>query len=57
VTLALRRLFQREPTPAEISRGLQLLDALQTKHGLSPEAALKQFCVTAYNLNEFVYLD
>jgi mono/diheme cytochrome c family protein len=57
VALALRRLFQREPTPVEVSRGLQLLDALQTKHKLSPEAALKQFCLTAYNLNEFVYLD
>ncbi len=57
VAIALRRLFQREPTPGEISRGLQLLAALQSKHGLSPEAALKQFCVTAYNLNEFVYLD
>jgi hypothetical protein len=57
VALALRRLFQREPTPVEIRRGSQLLAALQSKHGLSPEAALKQFCVTAYNLNEFVYLD
>ena len=57
VTLALRRLFQREPTRAEIDRGLRLLTSLRDKHGLSPEIALEQFCVVAYNLNEFVYLD
>jgi len=57
VTLALRRTFQREPTRAEIDRGLRLLSTFQQKYSLSAEAALKQFCVTAYNLNEFVYLD
>ncbi len=57
VTLALRRLFQREPARAEIDRGLNLIASLQQEHGLSPELALKQFCVAAYNLNEFVYLD
>ena len=50
VTLALRRTFQREPTRAEVDRGLTLLSTFQQKHSLSPEAALKQFCVTAYNL-------
>ena len=57
VTLALRRTFQREPTRAEIDRGLRLLSTFRQKYSLSPEAALKQFCVAAYNLNEFVYLD
>jgi hypothetical protein len=57
VTLALRRTFQREPTRTEIDRGLRLLSTFRQKHSLSPEAALKQFCVTIYNLNEFVYLD
>ncbi len=57
VTLALTRLFQRRPTRGEIDRGLYLVASLQQKHGLSPELALKQFCVAAYNLNEFVYLD
>ncbi len=57
VTLALRRLFQREPTRGEIDRGLELIASLEQEHGLSPELALKQFCLVAYNLNEFVYLD
>jgi hypothetical protein len=57
VRLALRCLFQREPTRGEIERGLNLLASLQKKHGLSPDLALKQFCVAGYNLNEFVYLD
>ena len=57
VRLALRRLFQREPTREEIERGSNLLASLQKKHGLLPELALRQFCVAAYNLNEFVYLD
>ncbi|MBX3415142.1 MAG: PSD1 domain-containing protein [Pirellulales bacterium] len=57
VSLALRRLFQRQPTPEEIERGMNLIATLQQKYHLSPETALKQFCVAAYNLNEFVYLD
>lgn len=57
VECALRRLFQREPTQAEIDRGLSLLTTLQAKHGLTAETALKQFCVAVYNLNEFIYLD
>lgn len=57
VTLALRRLFQREPTPGEIGHGVELMATLQSKYALSPEQALKQFCVAAYNLNEFIYLD
>ena len=36
---------------------MNLLASLQQKQGLSPELALKQFCVAAYNLNEFMYLD
>ena len=57
IALALRRIFQREPTLEEINRGLSLLATLRDKHALSPQAALKQFCVAAYSLNEFVYLD
>jgi hypothetical protein len=57
IALALRRLFQREPTRGEIDRGVSLLATLQVKHGLSPQLALQQFCVAAYNLNEFIYLD
>jgi len=57
VELALWRSLQRPPAPHEIDRGVQLLATLRDKHGLSPHAALKQFCVTVLNLNEFLYLD
>jgi hypothetical protein len=57
VAVALKRAAQREPTDAEVERGVQLMQALRGKDGLSAEAALKYFCVVALNLNEFVYLD
>ena len=57
IRLALRRVTQREPTDVEVNRGLELLEKLRTAHGLSSEAALKNFCLMALNLNEFMYLD
>ena len=57
IALGLRRTMQREPTRGEIDRGLELVEKLQRDHGLSVNSALKRFCVTAYNLNEFMYLD
>src|SRR4029078_10931823 len=57
VTLALRRTIQRQPTAAEIERGVSLVKSLQSKHGLSADAALTDFCLLAMNLNEFMNLD
>ncbi len=57
VAMALRRAMQREPTDAEIQRGLRLIDAMQNKHRLSSDDAHRYFCLTVYNLNEFLYLD
>ena len=57
VRLALERTLQREPTAAEIERGLTLMQDLQRDHGLSAAEALHYFCLTALNLNEFLYLD
>jgi hypothetical protein len=57
VRLALQRVMQREPAVAEIDRGVSLVEKLQTTHGLSSEAALKNFCLLALNLNEFLYLN
>ena len=57
VALGLRRTTQREPSTDEIERGVRLALTLQEKYKLSSEAALKQFCVTALNLNEFMYID
>ena len=57
VRLCLRRTLQREATEVEVRRGLDFLAAAQGDHGLTPERALKYFCLVALNLNEFVYLD
>jgi hypothetical protein len=57
ISLALLRTTQRHPTPAEIDRGIALIERLQTTHGLSAEAALTDFCLVALNLNEFLYLE
>ncbi len=57
VRLGLNLAISRPPTDDEVKRGLDLIDALQKKDGMTPEAALKTFCLMAMNLNEFMYLD
>jgi Protein of unknown function (DUF1549)/Protein of unknown function (DUF1553)/Planctomycete cytochrome C len=57
VRLCLWRTLQRAPTPKEIARGVKLIASLQTEEKLGAEDALAAFCVVAFNLNEFMYLD
>jgi len=57
IRLALRRVWQREPTDGEVKRGLDLLAKLKKEHSQTDEAALKYFCLVALNLNEFIYLE
>jgi hypothetical protein len=57
VRLALRRVTQREPSAAEVERGAQFIARLRDRHQLAAEEALRQFCLLALNLNEFVYLN
>jgi hypothetical protein len=57
VRLALRRVKQREPSTAEVERGVAFLARLRSKHEVSPGEALRSFCLLALNLNEFVYLE
>lgn len=57
IKLALTRVMQREPEPAEIERGVKLVRELQQQDQLKREQALQYFCLVALNLNEFVYLD
>lgn len=57
VRFALRRAFQREPAETEIQRGVKLIESLETEFGQAPDAALRYFCLTVLNLNEFIYLD
>ena len=56
VQLGLTRALQRPPAPHETARGVRLIEQLRSD-GLSPEAALRAFCLLTYNLNEFLYLD
>jgi hypothetical protein len=57
VHLALRRTLQREPSAAEIERGVVFIQRMRREHHVAPEEALRCFCLLAQNLNEFVYLD
>jgi hypothetical protein len=57
ISLAFRVALGREADMKMIERGLKLIEFLKTKHGLSAEKALDQFCLMTLNLNEFVYLD
>jgi hypothetical protein len=57
VELALRLVTSRPPRAAEVARGEQLIHALQSRDGLSADAALASFCLLALNMNEFFYLD
>ena len=57
VEVALQKVFQREPEQADINDALGLIESLKKDHGQSDADALKNFCLLALNLNEFVYLD
>jgi uncharacterized protein DUF1553 len=57
VRLVLRRVTQRDPSPREVERGVELLARMQGQHGLGPAEALAKFCLLGLNLNEFLYLD
>jgi len=57
VRLVLRLVTSREPDAAKVDRGLALLKSLGEKYKLDADQALNLYCLMAYNLNEFVYLD
>lgn len=57
VRAALERTLQRPPRDEEVARGLSLIGSLQAEHGQSRDEAVKNFCLLALNLNEFLYLD
>ncbi|MEO0475033.1 MAG: PSD1 and planctomycete cytochrome C domain-containing protein [Planctomycetota bacterium] len=57
VRLGLRLVLTREPTEKEVETNVAFVEGVKETHGLDAERALKLFCLVAYNLNEFVYLD
>ena len=57
IRMALSRAMQRQPTTAEVERGLKLLASLKQEYNMNDDQARKYFCMVALNLNEFMYLD
>ena len=53
----MRLASSRQPSDAEVRRGVGLIEALQKGDRVSADAVLQAFCLVVLNLNEFVYLD
>ena len=53
----LLRTMQREPLDAEIDEGIALIKAWREQDGVSKPESLAFFCLTAFNLNEFLFVD
>lgn len=57
VEFVLRRVLQRAPTRTEIERGVAYLLSIASEKDGQASDALRQFCLLALNLNEFVYIE
>jgi hypothetical protein len=57
VSRAVEIALNRRATEREVEEGLALMHRLGQEHGQSPRDALRLWCLTVLNLNEFVYLD
>ena len=53
----LRRVTQRPPTAKEIARGTEVIKQWQSADGVDGEQALAYFCLMAFNLNEFIFVE
>ncbi|RIK81373.1 MAG: hypothetical protein DCC67_08285 [Planctomycetota bacterium] len=54
---AVRLALLREASPDEIEEGLKLMSRVADRHGGDADEALRYWCLTLLNLNEFIYLD
>jgi hypothetical protein len=57
VARAVELALSRQATKQEIAEGLALLGRLTREHGQEPREAMRYWCLTVLNLNEFIYLD
>jgi hypothetical protein len=57
VGFVLQGVLQRRPSQQEIEQGVQLVTRLQKEYNVDASLGLDHFCLMAFNLNEFVYLD
>ncbi|MEM9410482.1 MAG: DUF1549 and DUF1553 domain-containing protein, partial [Planctomycetota bacterium] len=53
----LGRVTQDRPTDFEVAQGVKLIEAWQGEDGVNEEDAFAFFCLAAFNLNEFVFLE
>ena len=54
---SIRLALDRPATDEEIAEGLELIERLTKDRGQKPADALRYWCLTVLNFNEFVYLD
>ena len=57
VRRAIELALVRPATSVEVTKGVALIDELETKDGMGPGRALELYCLMVLNLNEFAYLD
>ena len=57
VSEVLWRVLQRKPTNVEVTRGTGFIAKMIASNGNDRMDALKQYCMLALNLNEFIYID
>ena len=57
IARAIRLALDRPATDDEIADGAELIDKLTKDRNQKPDDALKYWCLTVFNLNEFAYLD
>jgi hypothetical protein len=57
VARAIELAVGREATDKEVAEGTSLLAEFEREHGQERREALRYWCLTVLNLNEFVYLD
>ena len=57
VDLTLSLVTQRDPNPEEIERGVAFVRQVMADDRVDEKEAMRQFCLIALNLNEFLFLD
>ena len=57
VRLGLYLATSRQPSDAEVRRGVTLIETLMREDRLNADGAVQAFCLVVLNLNEFMYLD
>jgi hypothetical protein len=57
IARAMELALNRKATDHEVAEGLALYGRLSREYGQEPREALRLWCLTVLNLNEFVYLD